>query len=56
MLLLSSLQSKGEEESKTIEITRDDKVDNTIPKGKEVLPEGEMMETNQTTLIAKGLE
>ena len=40
MDILSSLQSTGEEEKRTIDITSVDKVPETIPEGKEVLNEG----------------
>ena len=40
--VLIRLQSTGGEESKTIDITGVDKVPDTIPEGKEVLPEGEV--------------
>jgi len=38
--LLSGLKSRGEEESKTIDISSVVKVPDTILEGKEVLPEG----------------
>ena len=39
----------------TIDITRVVKVPDTIPEGKEVLPEGKALENSQMHLLAKGL-
>ena len=47
--LLNSLQSTGEKESKTIDITSVDKVTDTIPEGKD-------LGNYQTPLLATGLD
>ena len=43
-------------ESKSIDITSVVKVPDTIPEGKEVLPEGKAVGNQQTALFATGLE
>ena len=53
---LISLQSTGGKESETIDITSIVKVPDTIPKGKEVLPEGKEVENYQTPLFATGMD
>ena len=51
---LISLQSTGGKESKTIDITSVVKVPDTIPEGKEVLPEVKALGNHQTPLFATG--
>ena len=46
----------GEEEIKSIDITSFVKVPDTIPKGKEVLPEGKEVEKHQTPLFTSDLD
>ena len=43
LLLRSSLQYKGGEESKAIEINSLDKITDIIPEGKDVLPDGKVL-------------
>jgi len=54
--LLSSLHCVGSKELKSIVITSVDKVPDTIPKGKEVLPEGNAAGNHQMPLFADGLD
>ena len=51
----NSLQSRGRKESKTIEITSVVRVPDTIPEGKEVLPEEKGVENLQKPLFVYGL-
>ena len=50
------LRPTGGEEGETIDINSVEKVPDTIPKGKEVLLEGEEVENQQTPLFACGLD
>ena len=54
--LLSSLQSTGGKESKSIDITSVVKFPDSIPEGKEVLPEVKEVGNYQTPLFATGLD
>ena len=49
--ILRSLQAKGGQESKSIEITTVDKVLDTVPKGKEVLDNKKAVGIYQTSLL-----
>ncbi len=53
---LNSLKSTGGKQSKSIDITSVVKVPDTIPEGKEVLPEGKAVGNYQTPLFATGLD
>jgi len=46
----------GGEENKTIDITSFDKVLDTIPEGKEILPEKKAVGNYKTSLFSKGLD
>ena len=53
---LISLQSMGGKESKSINITSVVNVPDTIPEGKEVLPEGKEQENQPSPLFTNGLD